>query len=265
MDGGAARLVNRSRCALHFQTLPPQTEQRRRFRPLVILATVAVVLVVLVTAGGVTAWRLTWLEPAWWPADVAANEQTEALADRVEYRLAEEAHKVRPDDAPWRLRVREDQVNAWLTTRLPEWLAHSESVDWPSSLGTPRVRFADGRVSIGLEFDDHGRPRYLVADLAPQILDGRLSLTLNGVSLGRLWVPGASVQSLIERYRDVVPEGFIDDPAVRRILDMLGNEQRFEPSFDLTDGRKVRLVDVVSGDGELIIECETRVPRPSER
>ena len=36
-------------------------------------------------------------------------------------------------------------------------------------------------------------------------------------------------------------------------------------SADLTDGRKVRLVDVVSGDGELIIECETRVARPSDR
>ena len=57
--------------------------------------------------------------------------------------------------------------------------------------------------------------------------------------------------------RDVVPEGFIDDPAVRRIIDMLANEQRFEPSFDLTDGRQVRLVDVVAGDGEMIIECET--------
>ena len=84
-----------------------------------------------------------------------------------------------------------------------------------------------------------------------------LSLTLNGVSLGRLWVPGGSVQSLIERYRDVVPEGFIDDPAVRRVIDMLANEQRFEPSFDLTDGRQVRLVDLVAGDGEMIIGCET--------
>ena len=222
-----------------------------------VLATVAVVLVVLVTAGGVTAWRLTWLKPAWWPADVAIQEQTEALADRVEYRLAEEAHKVRPDTAPWRLRIREDQVNAWLSSRLPEWLAHSENVQWPSQLGTPRVRFVEGGVSIGLEFDDHGRRRYVVADLDPQILDGRLSLTLNGVSLGRLWVPGASIQSLIERYRDVVPEGFIDDPAVRRVLDMLVNEQRFEPSFDLTDGRQVSLVDVVASDGEMIIECET--------
>ncbi len=215
------------------------------------------VLVVVAIAGAVMAWRLTWLAPVWWPDDVAVNEQTKALADRVEYRLAQEAHKVRPDTAPWRLRVREDQVNAWLTSRLPQWLAHSENVEWPSQLGTPRVRFADGGVSIGLEFLDHGRPRYLVADLEPQILDGRLSLTLNGVSLGRLWVPGASIQSLIERYRDVVPEGFIDDPAVRRIIDMLANEQRFEPSFDLTDGRQVRLVDVVAGDGEMIIECET--------
>ncbi len=222
-----------------------------------VLATVATVVVVVVIAGGVTAWRLTWLEPAWWPEDVAVNEQTDALADRVEYRLAEEAHKVRPDTAPWRLRVREDHVNAWLTSRLPQWLAHSENVEWPSSLGTPRVRFVQGGVSIGLAFDDHGRRRYVVADLEPQILDGRLSLTLNGVSLGRLWVPGGSVQSLIERYRDVVPEGFIDDPAVRRVIDMLANEQRFEPSFDLTDGRQVRLVDLVAGDGEMIIECET--------
>ncbi len=222
-----------------------------------VLATVATVLVVVVIAGGVTAWRLTWLKPVWWPEDVVANEQTDALADRVEFRLAEEIHKVRPDTDPWRLRVKEDQVNAWLTARLPEWLAHSENVEWPASLGTPRVRFVEGGVTIGLEFEDHGRHRYLVADLEPRILDGRLSMTLRGVSLGRLWIPGASVQSVIERYRDVVPERFINDPAVRRILDMLANEQRFEPSFDLTDGRRVRLMDVVSGDGEMIIECRT--------
>jgi hypothetical protein len=223
----------------------------------VVLATVAMVLVVVMIAGGVTVWRLTWLQPVWWPQEVADNEQTRALADRVEYRLAEEIHKVRPDADPWRLRVKEDQVNAWLTARLPEWLAHSEDVEWPSNLAPPRVRFVEGGVDIALEFDDHGRRRYLVANLEPQILDGRLSMTLNGLSLGRLWSPGASVQSVIERYRDVVPEGFINDPAVRRILDMLADEQRFEPSFDLTDGRRVRLMNVASGDGEMIIECET--------
>ncbi len=230
-----------------------------------VIASVVIVLVAVAIVGGIAAWRLTWLEPAWWPQDVAAKEQTEALADRVEYRIAEDAHKVRPDADPWRLRVRDDQVNAWLTSRLPEWLEHSENVTWPSQLGTPRVRFGEGGVSIGLSFDDRGRRRYVVADLEPQIVDGRLSLALNGVSLGRLRIPGASIQTLLEHYSDVVPERFIEDPAVRRILDLLVKEQRFEPSFDLTDGRKVSLVDVVSGDGELIIECETRVARPSKR
>ncbi len=225
-----------------------------------VLATVAMVLVVVAIAGGITAWRLTWVKPAWWPEDVAANEQTEMLADRVEYRIAEEVHKVRPDADPWKLRIKDDQVNAWLTSRLPEWLEHSENIDWPSQLGTPRVRFGEGSVTVGLSFDDNGRRRYAVAEFDPQIIDGRVSLALNGVSLGRLWVPGASIQSLIEHYRDVVPEGFLEDPAVRRIVDLLVKEQRFEPSFDLTDGRKVSLIDVVSGDGEMIIECETTRP-----
>lgn len=254
---------HRPRCPLHFQTLPPLTRKRRRFRPFVVLATVATVLVVVAIVAGIAAWRLTWLEPAWWPQDVVANEQTEALADRVEFRIAEEVHKVRPDADPWRLRVRDDHVNAWLTSRLPEWLAHSENVQWPSQLGTPRVRFGEGGVSIGLSFDDHGRRRYVVADLEPQIVDGRLSLALNGVTLGRLWIPGASIQTLIEHYSDVVPEGFIEDPAVRRVLDLLVKEQRFEPSFDLADGRNVRLIDVVVGNGELIGIYETLQARPS--
>jgi len=235
----------------------PQTRKRRRFRPFVVLASVAMVVVVIAIAGGVAAWRLARLEPAWWPQDVVADEQTRTLADRVEFRIAEEVHRIRPDADPWRLRVRDDHVNAWLASRLPEWLAHSENVEWPSQLGTPRVRFGEGGVTIGLSFDDHGRRRYVVADLEPRIVDGRLSLALNGVTIGRLWIPGASIQTLIEHYRDVVPEGFIDDPAIRRIIDLLVEEQRFEPSFDLTDGRKVRLIDVVAGDGEMIIECET--------
>jgi hypothetical protein len=236
--------------------LPPDTKHRRRFRPLVVLAA-AGLLGVLGMAGAVTVWQMTWLEPAWWPNDVVDDERTEALADRVEYRLAEEAHKVRPEAEPWRLRVKDEQVNAWLTSRLPQWLAHTENLQWPSQLGTPRVRFAEDGVSIGLAFDDGGRRRYVVADLEPQIVDGRLSLSLKGVSLGRVWVPAGSIRTLVERYRDIVPERFIDNPAVRRVLDLLIEEQRFEPAFDLTDGRRVRLVNVVTGDGEIVIECET--------
>lgn len=224
------------------------------------MLTVATVLAVIAAAGGLAAWRMTWLKPVWWPAEVAVSEQTEALADRVEYRIAEEAHKVRPEPEPWRVRVREEQVNAWLASRLSQWLAHSAGVEWPGALGTPRVRFVNGGVSVGLHFDDHGRRRYVVADLDPRIVDGRLTLNLTGVSLGRLRVPGGSIRALIDGYRDVVPDGFLDNPTVNRVIDLLSAGQQFDPAFNLTDGRRVRVLDVAAGDGEVILTCETIAP-----
>ena len=233
-------------------TTPASTSTRRR----VVIASVLLA-VTLASAGGVALWRRAWMAPAWWADAAADHRQTTVLADRVEYRLAEEAHKIRPGDDSWRLRITEDQVNAWLSSRLPAWLAHSRDLQWPPQLGTPQVHFVNGAVHIGLDYQDDGRRRYLVATLQPRVVDGRLALVLRGVAFGRLSIPGGSVRTLIETYRDVVPDRFLEDASVQRIIDLLIDEQRIDPVVSLSDGRRVRLLDIRVDAGEVILRCRT--------
>ncbi len=228
------------------------TAGRRR-----VLVASALVAVTLASAAGVTLWRRAWMAPAWWPDVVADHRQTATLADRVEYRLVEEAHRVRPGDDSWRLRITDDQVNAWMSSRLPAWLAHAQDLQWPPQLGTPQVHFVDDAVHVGLDYSDNGRRRYLVAKLQPRVVDGRLALVLKGVAFGRLSIPGGSVRTLIETYRDVVPERFLQDPSVQRIIDLLIDEQRIDPVVTLSDGRRVRLVEIRAAEGDVILRCRT--------
>ena len=218
-------------------------------------------LVVLVTTAGLGLWRLAWQAPPWWADPDPEHEQTIVLADRVEYRLAEEAHKIRPDDGQWWLRIKDEQVNAWLATRLRAWLAHTHGLDWPAGLGTPQVHFTDGAINVAMDFEDDGRRRYIVAVLAPGIVDGRLAVVLDGVALGRLRIPGGSLRTLMKTYRDVVPAGFLDDPSVRRVVDLLVDAKRIDPTITLADDRRVRVVELVVRQDELILRCETKPAR----
>ena len=69
--------------------MPPVIRpQRPKRRP---WPAIAAVVVVLVIAGVLGLWRLTWQAPTWWAEPDSDHEQTIVLADRVEYRLAEEA------------------------------------------------------------------------------------------------------------------------------------------------------------------------------
>ena len=232
----------------------PNAPDRPKRRSWPAIAAVAVVLVAVALLG---LRRLTWQAPTWWADPAPELEQTSVLADRVEYRLAEEAHKVRPDDGRWWLRIKDEQVNAWLATRLQAWLAHTHGVVWPEALGTPQVHFTDGAINVALDFEDDGRRRYVVADLAPGIVDGRLAVVLDGVALGRLRIPGGSLRTLMKTYRDVVPAGFLDDPSVRRVVDLLVDVDSIDPTLTLADDRRVRVVDLVVREGELILRCET--------
>ena len=93
----------------------------------------------------------------------------------------------------------------------------------------------------------------------PRVVDGRLAVVLNGVALGRLRIPGGSMRTLMETYRDVAPDGFLDDPSVRRVVDLLIDAERLDPTITLADGRRVRVVELVAREGELIVLCETKI------
>ena len=55
----------------------------------------------------------------------------------------------------------------------------------------------------------------------------------------------------------MVPDRFLEDASVQRIIDLLIDEQRIDPVVSLSDGRRVRLLDIRVDAGEVILRCRT--------
>jgi hypothetical protein len=230
------------------------THRRRRLR---IWLAAALIVAVTVSAGAVGLWRLTWMAPAWWAPLDPGDQQTARLAERVEYRLAEEAHKVRADPKPWWIEISQDQINAWLATRLPEWVAHTQGIQWPARIGSPQVSLDGGTVRIGADIETDGGRRYVVVHLAPSIVDDELALTLDGMSVGRLWIPGSSVGTVLDRLGGPEAGQLLDDPALEPLVALLEGGRRVDPTLTLTDGRRVRVLDLRFRSEALLVRAET--------
>lgn len=205
-------------------------------------------------------WRLTWAAPAWYRPHDASNTDAAVLAEAVENRLVEEAHKVRPDSSPWTLRVRSDHVNSWLSVRLPRWLIHEQDLTWPEQLGTPQVRLTGSGVELALMLSPDQSPRVFVVRVLPTIVDDRLFLTFDRFSLGRIAMVGYTLDDLIERATEYGAEELLAQPEVTWLLDVLAGRESLQPLATLADDRRVRLLDVQMGDDYVDLKMQTLPP-----
>ncbi|MHC4413875.1 MAG: hypothetical protein ACYS0G_01185 [Planctomycetota bacterium] len=226
-------------------------------RKLRICAAAALVAAAMLLAGGVALWRLSLTPPTWWAPPDPADTRVTALADRLEYRLTAEAHKIRPGGEPWRVDVSEGQVNAWLTARLPEWAAHTHDVPWPKRLDPPQLRFEQEGISIGLELPGERGHRVVVARVLPRFTNGQLVLNMERFSVGRLWIPGGPAQKILDHLEGDVPGAVLNDPNLRRALELLTGERPLDPTMTLSDGRRVRLLEMHHDNQTIGLVCET--------
>jgi hypothetical protein len=223
--------------------------RRRRRRWIAVLVLLVVALLAL------RQWSR--MDPSWYDPPNPADEQVTQLADRVEYRLLEEAQKIRPESDAWTLRVREEQINAWLAARLPEWLAHEQDVDWPEGLGMPQMHLSDGRVTVAVDAGERSGGRVVSIRLAPRLEDHRLYLRLDGLGLGRIPLPGDPSKRLIELARTLAEETSLERPEVDQVLAIMNGEQALDPIVDLADGRRVRLTGISIGRRFVDVTCRT--------
>lgn len=234
-------------------------------------------LTLLLVGAGVIyiAWRLSWEKPTWYSPPNPRDQHVAQLADDTEYSLLENTQKIRAPQEDWTLRLSANQINAWLSTRLPAWIEHDAAMHWPAQLGTPQVLIEpDGlRVALPLggEGAEHGGPaaaqRTIVATLAPSITaDHRLALPLTHVALGRISMPwgGEPLSKLVDAIRQVAPE-FLDDERVRSAIDVLAGRQTVPPQFTLSDGRRVVLTSVKLEAGFVQITARTLEHGRTER
>ena len=217
---------------------------------------VITVIALLLIGGGVVLWQLSRVPPRWYEPPPANDPKIAELADRVEYNLVQQAQQIRePEHETWTLRVRDEQINAWLATRLRQWVEH-EGQHWPDHLGTPQLSIDHHAIAIALPLIGAKRTQYITAKITPVIEDGHLRLELRRVALGRVSLPGEPLANLLDAIADAAPQT-LDLPYMRTALDWLGRREAIDPVIDLADDRRVKILGLQLDDGWIDITAQT--------
>ena len=215
------------------------------------------VLCVLVLVGIVALWGMTRVPPYWYKPPNPTDAKVIELADRVEFRLLEEFQKIRPDPEPWKLRVREEQLNAWLATKLQDWIAHKENLIWPEDLDMPQIRVEPDGISLAVAVESVGPSKIIVTRMMPRFEGGELLVTVNRFSLGRLNIPGKPVKRIAALIDEYASSAEMDDPVAFLFLRMLRGDEHIDPVLDLADSRRVRLTNIELENGSVILTAKT--------
>lgn len=198
-------------------------------------AAVAVAAMASLAAGAlVAALALALMAPAERPA---MPVDAELRGEAFEQALVAAATKVRgPGAAEWAIRLDPADINAWLATRLPKWIAYDESLAPLASASSVRIASADGALSI----EDSLGAFVVSVRLVPRVEGGRLALDFATPRIGRLPVPGAA--SGLAR-------------SVRSQLE--ASESHASASFRLVDGRTVELREISCKRGRITLGFAT--------
>lgn len=226
------RLIGRVACFACVVLLPP-------------LGALAVLYVVLAGA-----------TPGWWAERSVEDIDAALLAERVENGVATELHRGRVQEAEWTVAISDEQANAWLAQGLPRWLRNRE-LEWADRAPDVRASFEDGRIRVGAR----NGPGSRVISAAFQLRvdeSGALWAQPSQLAAGSLRLPEswarARAREAIDRYAqddsDRIGEAIEGRaPIIDRAL------------IDLGDGRRVRVVEIESEPGRLLVTCVTERPR----
>lgn len=231
-----------------------------------VLLKTLLVLVILLAIGGFFIWKESQGGPDWYqPPDPAAPE-VDQLAQDVQYNTLAEMQRIRPAEAEtWELALSEDEVNAWLAAGLPGWIEHDASVDWPSELGAPQVRFSDGRASIAISVGSGMFQRVVTTHYTPVLTDEGLRLDPAGVTVGNIDMPGGAASGSAGLAGEIA--GALDQQGSQELqkwLSFLRGSQTIPARFELSDGRIVELRGLTISQGSVVLENRTRSGRAGE-
>ncbi|TVQ57655.1 MAG: hypothetical protein EA377_00725, partial [Phycisphaerales bacterium] len=177
--------------------------------------------------------------PGWYRPPSPDNELAVQLAEIAEQRLAEEAYLIREPDEPWSLRIREDQVNAWLALRMPDWISNHTDREWPAAFGTPQVRFRTDRILLAVRIDTAYGRRTFVIHFEPDVDEqSQFRPRVSGIGIGRLGtasVSGERVHDLLESFQP----GIAERPEFLEWMEILTGDRALNAMFRLADRREI--------------------------
>ncbi len=213
---------------------------RRSLRPLLLSVGTVICLLALAVV-------VELRPPAWWSPSLSMSDALGRTGERFEQGCVSEIYRIRSEPGPWAIRLREEDVNAWLAARLPLWCEHVGV----ERLGDVQVHFSEDTVEVATTAAD--LPSVVVASLRPTVADQRLQPNLGSVRLGRLPVPfltEGTVRTVIEAFGR-------GEGDLRSVLLPLLRGESVDTTFTLADRRRLRLRDLEVREGELLMELET--------
>jgi hypothetical protein len=269
---------------------PPSPEKKRRQRWGLVLAAL-ILLVLLGVGGGVWIFRQIHAQPDYWQRNeqfVAQHDEAhlERLGETVRNRLIRdltntiEGSSSRSDHtATRRIQLELTRINAWLASRLDDWLAN-QGHSLPSAIGRVMVATENNKAilafayhgSLGEDDDAAGdrqqaEPRIASFVLAPSIdATGQGRLKLEAIRLGNMPVPRNWIiqplrEHLAAKRRSAqaastqAPAGRSheqqDAAKLKRLLKLLDGDP-FEPRWRL-DQRAARLVGIELKDRAIVL------------
>ena len=197
---------------------------------------------VIILAGIAVAVWLSWQPQQWYAPPDYSRQEIKTLADRAEYRLNEEFHKVRPTDNVWRLRITDEAMNAWLSGRLEGWLTHDQDVELPKEIHNPQVHVTPSGVWVAamVEIDgDSSRP--IALQLWIDVTDGVATVLPVAIRLGKIPIPMAVFKQLIQ--------------------DAQAKAGEIASIVPLMDDREVQIQSITFEEGALVLTCQTHLPQ----
>ena len=183
-----------------------------------------------------------FLPPGWWSPvdenDVAAKNR----AADFEQKVTAAIHEIRNEPDPWGFRFTEQQANEWLATRLPAWIEHDQSLDWPAGIRQVQVHLGDrSEVEIAAY---SGAGLIWRARFEPIIDESSCRFRPTSAGVGRLPIPGLGVEGLVA----LIPDGVLEEDGTIAV----------PREFELVDGRGVRLLGLELAKQEIGVVFETR-------
>ncbi len=113
------------------------------------------------------------MAPAWWRTTHPDDPATIQTAEDIENDVVNVIYEVR--EAPtetWTVVLRAPDANAWLNTRLTQWLTNADAeFVWPEELNDLQVEFDAGLIHLGVRIDDGEKSQILSATLRPEFDD----------------------------------------------------------------------------------------------
>ena len=205
-------------------------------------AAAGLVLVVSLMVCRLVAATRSWLNPA----EPQAPENL-SRGEYLENQVVTAFHKVRPPGArEWTLQLETGWINAWFATRLPLWAAN-RNLSWARSVREVNLSIEDDRLRLGVRYGLGEDGQAYSVDCRPRLdADGRLALGELRLRAGRLPLPlGLASQTLAGITRSI--------PELHAIL----NGESIEPVARLSDGRRVRLMQLKIEGDRLVLTLET--------